>query len=113
MALDASSPPNATEISHAANIPCARPTNEEIEYGSETENLVGTESDGDVDAVPGSSAHDQSAAGCEVAGRFSPHEPWTHTRSAVDAARVEAMPGIQGATHRQSSAIAVVVKRKV
>lgn len=89
MAPHVASPPDPTEIPHAANIPCARPTNEEIQCDSETENLVGVESDGDVDVV--SSAHNQSAAGCEAAGRFSPHELCTHTRNAVDAARLEAI----------------------
>jgi hypothetical protein len=86
MTPNASKPTSAP--AKAANLPMSRPTNEELEYDSEAETLVGDESDDDTLYHPRASAQSEPAAGHEASGWLGADEPCAPTQRNIDAAKM-------------------------
>ncbi|KAG9195097.1 hypothetical protein G6011_00217 [Alternaria panax] len=85
MTAHAASTACAPQPSKATGIPGVRTAHKQVEYDSEAETLVGSESDDDDDAHP-ASANNQPAAGHGAAGWPSAHEPCAPTQNNIDAA---------------------------
>ncbi|KAF1832302.1 hypothetical protein BDW02DRAFT_649270 [Decorospora gaudefroyi] len=85
MPLNASSAAHTSQPSNAASLPHTRPANEDLEYDSEAETLVGDEPDDDTVPHPGSPTQSQPAAGNATARRLPSDEPCAPTQSNIDA----------------------------
>jgi hypothetical protein len=86
MTPNAAPPTPASQPSKAANLPMSRPTDEQLQYDSEAEALVGNESDDDTIPHARSSTQSQPAAGNEAARWMGADKPCAPTQSNIDTA---------------------------
>ena len=105
MTAHAASTAREAQASKATGVPRARPAHEEVEYDSEAETLVESESDDDGDARP-APANNQPAARHEAARRLPANEPCTSSQGDMNAAvRAQKAKEMENAVQRSESLI--------